>query len=162
MKDFYEFFIPETYMKKNKFFTCLLFIFSVLFNEGCTEPQDLIAPNHFTRVPPVLHLQGTVGSVPSGKRQILLTWEYDTLNVNIRTWDIARSINDTSSGAFVPLEIVRKSVSGYPLYSDTSGVLQSQNISTDSLDIFYKVTPNGMDNFVGQPSDVLHIIVRKF
>ncbi|MBI3587030.1 MAG: hypothetical protein HY088_07875 [Ignavibacteriales bacterium] len=110
----------------------------------------------------MLHLQGTIGSVPSGKRQILLTWEYDTLSANIRTWDVARSINDTASGAFVPLEIVRKSASGYSFYSDTSGVLQSQNISTDSLDIFYKVTPNGMDNFVGQPSDVLHIIVRKF
>lgn len=162
MKDFYEFSSSKHIMKKNKFFACLLFIFSVLFSEGCTEPQDLIAPTHFTRVPPVLHLQGTVGSVPSGKRQILVTWEYDTLNANIRAWDIARSINDTASGAFVPLEIVRKSASGFPWYSDTSGFLQSQNISTDSLDVFYKVTPSGVDNFVGQPSDVLHIIVRKF
>ncbi len=162
MEDFYEFLSYTYSMKKNQLLTCLLFIFSFLFNEGCTDPQDLIAPTHFTRVPPVLHLQGALGFVPSGKRQILLTWEYDTLNANIRTWDVTRSINDTASGAFVPLEIVRKSASGYPFYSDTSGVIQSQNISTDSLDIFYKVIPNGMDNFVGQPSDVVHIIVRRF
>lgn len=148
--------------KQGLVFACLFIIFSYLLVEGCSEPEDLIAPTHFTRVPKVLNLQGAISFTPSGKRQLLITWEYDTLSTNIRSWDITRSINDTSIVNFVPLEIIRKPASGFPFYSDTSASFQSAFMTTDSLDVYYRAIPNGIiNNFVGQPSDVLHMIVRR-
>jgi hypothetical protein len=141
---------------------CLFIIFSYLLIEGCTEPEDLIAPTHFTRVPKVLNLQGTISFTATGKRQLLVTWEFDTLSANIRSWDITRSINDTSIVNFVPLEIIRKPTSGFPFYSDTSASFQSAFMTADSLDVYYRTIPNGIiNNFIGQPSDVLHMIVRR-
>jgi hypothetical protein len=143
-------------------FICLLVILLYLLIEGCTKPEDLITPTHLTLVPSVRHLQGTIGVTPSGKRQLFVTWEYDSLNTNIRSWDITRNINDTSIVNFVPLEIIRKPAAGYPFYSDTIATFQSANMTTDSLDVYYQVIPNGIiNNFVGQPSDVLHMIVRR-
>lgn len=148
--------------KQVLFSSCLLVIFLYLFIEGCTKPEDLITPTHFTLVPKVLNLQGTISSTPTGKRQLLITWEYDTSNTNIRSWDMTRNINDTSIVNFVPLEIIRKPAAGFPFYSDTSATFQSANMDVDSLDIYYRVIPNGIiNNFVGQPSDVLHMIVRR-
>ena len=153
----------KTSMKKQSvFYVCLLVIFLYLLIEGCTQPEDLIAPTHFTRVPIVKNLQGTIGTTPTGKRQLLITWEYDTLSTNLRSWDITRNINDTSIVNFVPLEIIRKPVTGYPFYGDSSATFQSAFMTTDSLDVYYRVIPNGIiNNFVGQPSDVLHMIVRR-
>jgi hypothetical protein len=150
-------------MKKRGLFSiCLLAIFLYLLVEGCAEPEELVAPTHFTRVPKVSNLQGTIGVTPTGKRQLLITWEYDTLGTNLRSWDITRNINDTTSANFVPLEIIRKPATGYPFYSDTSATFQSAYMATDSLDVYYRVIPNGItSNFVGQPSDVLHMIVRR-
>ena len=150
-------------MKKRGLFSiCLLAIFLYLLVEGCAKPEELVAPTHFTRVPKVSNLQGTIGVTPTGKRQLLITWEYDTLGTNLRSWDITRNINDTTSANFVPLEIIRKPATGYPFYSDTSATFQSAYMATDSLDVYYRVIPNGItNNFVGQPSDVLHMIVRR-
>ena len=150
-------------MKKRGLFSiCLLAIFLYLLVEGCAEPEELVAPTHFTRVPKVSNLQGTIGVTPTGKRQLLITWEYDTLGTNLRSWDITRNINDTTSANFVPLEIIRKPATGYPFYSDTSATFQSAYMATDSLDVYYRVIQNGItSNFVGQPSDVLHMIVRR-
>jgi hypothetical protein len=148
--------------KQSAFSVCLLAIFLYLFVEGCSKPEDLVAPTHFTRVPKVTNLQGTIGVTPTGKRQLLITWEYDTLSSNLRSWDITRNINDTSLVNFVPLEIIRKPATGYPFYSDSSSTFQSSVMTTDSLDVYYRVIPNGIiNNFVGQPSDVLHMIVRR-
>jgi hypothetical protein len=147
-------------MTVRDFFACLSVIFLYLLVQGCTEPQELITPTHVTRVPKVLNLQATVGITITGKRLVLLTWQYDTTNGNIRSWDITRSINDTAAAAFIPLEIVRKPAAGYPSYSDSSGSLQT--FTADSLELYYRVIPNGItDNFVGQPSDLLHVILRK-
>lgn len=149
-------------MKKNGFSACLLSIFCYLLFEGCTEPQDLITPTHFTRVPKVLNLQGAVGFTPTGKRLVLLTWEYDTSNSNIRSWDVTRSVSDTSLAAFVPLEIIPKPTAGFPSYRDTSGSIQILPVGADSVDYYYRIVPNGSrDNFVGQPSDILHIIFKR-
>ena len=143
-------------------FVCLLAIFLYLELEGCAKPEDLITPTHLTRVPEVLRLQGTIGTTPTGKRQLLITWEYDSLNTNIRSWDITRNINDTTIVNFVPLEIIRKPAAGFPFYADTIATFQSAYMTTDSLDVYYRVIPNGItNNFVGKPSDVLHMIIHK-
>jgi hypothetical protein len=148
--------------KRASFSACVLVIFLYLFLQGCTKPEDLVTPTHFTRVPKVLNLQGTVGVTPTGKRQLLVTWQYDTTNTNIRSWDMTRNVNDTSIVNFVPLEIIRKPAIGFPFYSDTSAMFQSAFMDVDSLDVYYRVIPNGIiNNFVGEPSDVLHMIVRR-
>jgi hypothetical protein len=143
-------------------FICLLVILLYLLLEGCTKPEDLLTPTHLTLVPKVLNLRGTIGVTPTGKRQLLIKWEYDTLSTNIRSWDITRNINDTTSDNYVPLEIISKPTRGYPSYSDTIATFQNSFMTTDSLNVYYRVIPNGIiNNFVGQPSDVLLMIVRK-
>lgn len=147
-------------MTTKKISTCLIVIFLYLLIQGCTQPEDLITPVHLTLVPNVQSLQGVVDYTVTGKRMVLLTWRFDSTNTNIRSWDITRSINDTAAGAYIPLEIVRKPVSGFPFFPDSSGSLQ--NIVADSIDVYYRVIPNGIiNNFIGQPSDVLHLILRK-
>jgi len=163
LRFFHFYHLNDDSMKKPGFLLiCLLVILLYLLLEGCTKPEDLLTPTHLTLVPNVVHLQGTIGVTPSGRRQLLITWEYDTLNTNIRSWDITRNISDTTSENFVPLEIIRKPAGGFPFYSDTIATFQSANMGTDSLDVYYRVIPNGIiNNFVGQPSDVLHMIIRR-
>ncbi len=146
-------------MKKIVFFACLLLNFFYLFLEGCTDPQDLITPTHFSRVPGVTNLQGSVGYTAGGRRQILVSWMYDTTSSNIRSWDVTRSIDDTAIAQFVALEIIRKPTSGYPFYVDSTASLQI--FTTDSIEVYYRVIPNGNDNFAGKPSEIVHLIVRQ-
>jgi len=139
---------------------CLAGLFSYLVITGCTDPLDLIDPIHLTFVPNIQNLQAAVGSTPTGKRRVVLTWQYDTLNTNIRTWDVQRAIDDTTLAELNFLELVRKPAFGYPLYIDSSA--QLQNIQLDSLDIYYRVIPNGdLRNYIGEPSGILHVIVRR-
>ena len=74
---------------------------------------------------------------------------------------MTRSIDDTAAAAYVPLEIISKPAFGFPSYSDTSAIIQNEGFIFDSLDVYYKIIPNGGDNFIGQPSDPLHVVVRK-
>jgi hypothetical protein len=139
---------------------CLAGLFSYLVLTGCTDPLDLIDPIHLTFVPNIQQLQAAVGSTSTGKRRVVLTWRYDTLNTNIRTWDIQRALDDTSLAALNFLELVRKPDAGYPLYIDSSA--QLQNLQLDSLDAYYRIIPNGdLRNYIGEPSGVLHVIVRR-
>jgi hypothetical protein len=139
---------------------CLVGLFSYLVLPGCTEPLGLIDPIHLTFVPNIQQLQATVGATPTGKRRVVLAWRYDTLNTNIRTWDIQRSIDDTTLASLNFLELVRKPDSGFPYYIDSSG--QLQDLQLDSLDVYYRVVPNGdLRNYIGEPSGVVHVIVRR-
>jgi hypothetical protein len=140
--------------------TCLAGLFSYLVGAGCTDPIAIVDPIHLSFVPEVQELQANVGSTSAGRRRVLLTWQYDTLNSNIRTWDIQRSINDTTIATLSFLEFVRKPDFGYPIFVDSSS--QLQGIQTDSLDVYYRVIPNGdLRNYVGRPSTILHVIVPR-
>jgi hypothetical protein len=140
--------------------TCLAALFSYLVVAGCTEPVDIVDPIHLTFVPEILDIQAHVGSTAGGRRRVLLTWRFDTLNANIRTWDIQRSINDTTIASLSFLDFVRKPDHGYPFYVDSSS--QFQGLQADSLDVYYRVIPNGdLRNFVGRPSAILHVIVPR-
>jgi hypothetical protein len=139
---------------------CLAGLFSYLVLVGCTDPLGLIDPVHLTFVPNIQHLQAAVGSTPTGKRRVVLTWQYDTLNTNIRTWDIQRAINDTTIASLSFLELVRKPDHGFPIYIDSTSQLQS--LQLDSVDVYYRVIPNGdLRNYIGEPSSILHVIVRR-
>jgi hypothetical protein len=140
--------------------TCLAGLFSYLVGAGCTEPVGIVEPIHLTFVPEVQDLQAHVGLTSGGRRRVLLTWRYDTLNTNIRTWDLQRSINDTTIASLSFVDFVRKPDSGYPFYVDSSS--QFQAIQPESLDVYYRVIPNGdLRNYVGRPSAILHVIVPR-
>jgi len=139
---------------------CLGGLISYLVISGCADPLDLVDPIHLRFVPNIQQLQAAVGSTPNGKRRVVLTWRYDTLNTNIRTWDIQRAIDDTTISALSFMELVRKPAFGFPIYIDSSA--QLQNIQFDSLDVYYRVIPNGeLRNYVGEPSAILHVIVPR-
>lgn len=142
------------------FLACLAGLFSYLVVAGCTDPIGIVDPIHLTFVPEIQELQAHVGSTSAGRRRVMLTWRYDTLNTNIRTWDIQRSINDTIIANLSFLDFVRKPDLGYPVYVDSSS--QFQGIQSDSLDVYYRVIPNGdLRNYVGRPSAILHVIVPR-
>lgn len=149
------------FTRKSVLSACLPFIFFYLLLQGCSQPNDTGEATHFDRVPRVLELQGALSTTPTGKRLILVTWKYDTQNSNIRSWDLTRSLRDTAAAAYVPLEIILKPSSGFPSYRDSSASIQNDAIVGDSLDVYYRIIPNGNDNFVGRPSNVLHIVIRK-
>jgi hypothetical protein len=140
--------------------TCLAGLFSYLVGAGCTDPIGIVDPIHITFVPEVQQLQAHVGSTSAGKRRVMLTWRYDTLNTNIRTWDIQRAVNDTIIANLSFLDFIRKPDFGYPIYVDSSS--QFQDLQSDSLDVYYRVIPNGeLRNYVGRPSAILHVIVPR-
>jgi len=146
------------------FFACLLMIFIYLSVEGCSSPADIPSvPQHYNFVPDVENLQAEVGRSVTGYRRVLLTWQFDTTNSNIRSWDVYRSINDTAQWKFDPLGLVNKPQIGFPLFVDSSGVLQfTDTPNIDSLELYYRVVPNGqIRSYIGKPSDILHVIVYK-
>ncbi len=149
-------------MKKNRLVEeiCLLLIFSYLGAAGCTDPLDLIEPVHLTSVPKVEQFQASLGITKGGKRSVLLAWTYDSSQTNLRSWDVQRTVNDTAEASLSFWDLVARPISGFPYYVDSSGTLQ--NFTSDSLDLYYRVLPNGMTgNFVGEPSPRLRVIVRQ-
>lgn len=143
---------------------CFLTMFLYFVLSGCTDPASLPAvPEHYTLVPSVDYLQASVGKSKSGKHMVVLAWHYDTLNTNIRSWDIYRTITDTAQGAYRIEGSLLKPSRGFPAFADSSGELQFLDIpSPDSIDVYYRVIPNGQTRgFVGKPSDNLHVIVYK-
>ena len=152
--------MPEMSRKKTVLWTCLLPIFSYLVVGGCTDPQALITPDHLTKVPGIQELQASVGFTSSGKPRVLLSWKYDSTSTNLRSWDVQRAINDSAQRSLSFFETVPKPTAGYPSYADSSGAFQS--FTSDSLNIYYRIVPNGIrDNFVGEPSPRLHVILRR-
>jgi hypothetical protein len=145
-------------------FGCLLLIFLYFVLGGCTDPSSLPAiPEHYTLVPSVDNLQAIVGISTTGKRMIVLSWRYDTTNTNIRSWDVLRTITDTSQGAYLIEQSILKPSQGYPSYIDQSEKLQFlETPSPDSIDVYYRVVPNGQTRgYTGKPSDNLHVVVYK-
>ena len=150
---------PHRSRVKSAFWACLLLFFLYLVLVGCTEPRALLTPTELTAVPNVHDLQASVGLTSIGNRRVLLTWKYDSTNANLRSWDIQRAVNDSAVETLGYLDLVRRPTSGYPFYSDTSGRLQQ--FDTDSIEVYYRIVPNGdVNNFIGEPSVPIHVLVR--
>src|SRR5512139_1452096 len=97
--------------------SCLLAFFFYLVFDGCADPHALITPTHLTSVPGVRDLQASVGTTPGGRHRVLLTWQYDSLNRNIRSWDIQRSVNDSAVSTLSFFDFVRvPDAGGYPFF----------------------------------------------
>ncbi len=149
---------------KKVFWGCLLTVFLYLSLSGCTDPASIPeVPQHYTYVPTVDQLQGATSRTRSGKRQVVLTWQFDTTNTNIRSWDIRRTITDTTEAEFRIEGSVLKPAFGYPAFVDSSDDLQFLDItSPDSVDVYYRIIPNGnLRSYVGKRSETLHILLYK-
>ncbi|OGU71643.1 MAG: hypothetical protein A3H45_06905 [Ignavibacteria bacterium RIFCSPLOWO2_02_FULL_55_14] len=139
---------------------CVVGLFLYLGVGGCTEPEGLITPTHLTSVPNVQDLQAATGVSRTGKRYVLLIWRYDTLNTNIRSWDVERLENDSATVKLEFFDLVRKPTWGFPWYADSSARLQS--FEEDSIEFYYRIIPTGLNNnFVGEPSKIVHVLVRR-
>ncbi len=140
-----------------------LIIAVVVMLAGCEAERNLIPNAHDGRVPDILDLTYKVDTNASRQKVITLRWRYDSLKygtdriaANLRDWEIYRSANDTA-------QFTSRGKTFFPIWVDSSPEVQPAG--RDSVIIFYKIFPNGypVDNiqFVGRPSEILRIIVRK-
>jgi hypothetical protein len=148
-------------MRTTPFFSCLVAIIVYFSLTGCSDPQSPPEAYHYTRVPQAKNLQAVYQKTPSGKRTLRVSWEFDTLNLNLRSWDFDRATIDTAKDFWKTLLYVNRStfLHGYPFVVDSSSELQDS--SPDSIRIFYRLRPNGGDNFVGPLSDILLVTLYK-
>jgi len=123
----------------------------LIFFYGCDKPRDLITPTHINRVPEVKNLRVEVGRTASGKRLVLLNWDYED-NGNLREWEVYRALRDTAGGNYSFLQPPVK----IPSYADST----IPNFVEDSIWVYYKVIPVGNDRFLGKPGIVRITLYR--
>jgi len=138
-------------MLKSPFFACFLMSLLLIFSYGCDKPRDLITPTHINRVPEVKNLRVEVGRTTSGKRLVLLNWDYED-NGNLREWEVYRALRDTAGGNYSFLQPPVK----IPSYADST----IPNFVEDSIWVYYKVIPVGNDRFLGKPGIVRITLYR--
>ncbi|MBI2417190.1 MAG: hypothetical protein HYV28_04690 [Ignavibacteriales bacterium] len=121
----------------------ILFIFV-----GCEGPQDVPAePPHASRVPSVLSFQAEKDTLPSGKAQILLTWNA-TDTVNLKSFEIFRSLNLLSK---------------FKLEKQTAGYKMVDSFAVSAIDsvAYYYISTIGRDLFIGKNSDTILVNIKR-
>jgi hypothetical protein len=142
--------------------TYTLLFFSVLFI-GCDDERSIVPNIHDSKVPEIIGLTYRVDTNNVGQKVIRLRWGYDSLRygtdrlqANLRDWEIYRSSTDTS-------QFTSRGKTFFPVWNDASAEVQPGG--RDSVVIYYRIYPNGylVDNiqFIGKPTEVLEIVVRK-
>ncbi len=138
-------------MPKIAFFSCFLTLLIFILPYGCDKPRDLITPTHIDRVPEVKNLKAEVGKTATGKRLVLLKWDYVD-NGNLREWEVYRALRDTAGGNYSFLQPPVK----VPNYADST----IPSFVEDSIWVYYKVIPVGYDRFLGKPGIVRVTLYR--
>jgi hypothetical protein len=136
--------------KFSRFVLSLLFLFLAFY--GCDKPRDLPTPTHFNRVPEVKNLNASVDTTRTGKILVQLRWEYDD-NGNLREWEVYRALRDTAGGNYSFLQPPVK----VPTYSDST----IPKFVEDSIWVYYKIIPVGLDRFLGKPGIIRLTLYRK-
>lgn len=137
-------------------------ILVVLFT-GCDEERSIVPNTHDFKVPEIIGLTYSVDTNAVGQKVIHLRWGYDSLRygtdrlqANLRDWEIYRSSTDTS-------QFTSRGKTFFPVWDDASNEVQPAG--RDSVVIYYRIFPNGylVDNiqYIGKPTDVIEIVVRK-
>lgn len=131
---------------------------------ACDADRSIVPDSHTNRVPEIIGLTFQVDSSLATKRKIVkISWGYDSvrygtdrLSANMRDWEIYRAVDDTSL-------FTSRGKTFFPVWHDSSNDVQLG--ARDSVVLFYKLFPNGypVDNisFIGKPSDVTQVIIRK-
>ncbi len=138
-------------MPKIAFFCCFLTLSILILLYGCDKPRDLITPTHIDRVPEVKNLRAEVGKTVTGKKLVLLNWDYLD-NGNLREWEVYRVLRDTAGGNY---SFLRPPVK-VPSYADST----IPSFVEDSIWVYYKVVPVGYDRFLGKPGIVRVTLYR--
>lgn len=135
-----------------------------LLTAGCEAERNIVPDVHTARVPEIIGITFTVDSSVTSKRKIVkIVWGYDSvrygtdrLTANMRDWEIYRAVEDTSL-------FTSRGKTFFPVWHDSSNDVQLG--ARDSVILFYKLFPNGypVDNisFIGKPTDVRQVIIRK-
>ncbi len=113
---------------------------------SCTEPEEIISPTHYSRVPRPQNLSATVDTTDSGTKRVSISWTVPTTE-NLRNFELYRAKNINISFAS---RVITEELS----FVDTNFV------AADSV-AFYFVLPNGVDRFVGQASDTLRVSLNQ-
>ena len=130
---------------------------------GCDDERSVVPNIHDSKVPEIIGLTYSVDTNSVGQKVIHLRWGYDSLRygtdrlqANLRDWEIYRSSTDTS-------QFTSRGKTFFPVWNDASAEVQPGG--RDSVVIYYRIYPNGylVDNiqYIGKPTDVLEIVVRK-
>lgn len=130
-------------MNKLAYLVIILFIFA-----GCQGPQDVPSePPHASRVPSVLSFQAEKDTLPSGKAQILLTWN-TTDTVNLKSFEVFRSLNLLSK---------------FKLEKQTAGYKMVDSFTVSAVDsvAYYYISTIGRDLFIGKNSDTILVNIKK-
>ncbi|MEW6062740.1 MAG: hypothetical protein AB1600_12445 [Bacteroidota bacterium] len=137
-------------MKYSIFTVCLIFII------GC-EPERSIVPNtHDNRVPEIINVTAWVDSISPTRKVVRIRWAKDTLKQytdQLKNWEVFRSLNDTA-------QFTSRGTTFIPAWDDASVHRTDRDVT-----VFYKIFPNGelttKGQFIGKPSDVIKLTVRK-
>lgn len=130
---------------------------------GCDVERNVVPNAHDGTVPEIIGLTYIVDTNAVGQKVIRIRWGFDSLRygtdrlkANLRDWEIYRSSTDTS-------QFTSRGKTFFPLWDDASPEVQPGG--RDSVVIYYRIFPNGylVDNiqFIGKPTDVLEIVVKK-
>lgn len=131
-----------------KFLTIFSFsLFTFFFFISCGEPEELISPTHYARVPRAVNLTASYDTTATGKYRIILTWNV-TITENLKDFEIYRSVNNAN------------------FFFLTGGILSTNYIdsslsNTSDYTLAYFINGRGIDRFVGQSSDTIRITVTK-
>ena len=120
---------------------------------GCGDPEPLIAPTHFNRVPRPLNITAISDTTVTGKFKITLNWSVES-EENLKDFSILRAfqIKKTTAVKFNATTLN---------YTQTTYVDSSIINFSDTLWVYYYVQPRGKDSFIGQNSDTLKITLIK-
>lgn len=131
----------------------IVLLFSAILLVGCGDPEPIIAPTHFTRVPRPVGLTAVSDTTVTGKNKITLNWSVPT-EENLKDFSVSRAfqIDPTAKITFstIALNYTKKN------YVDSALI----NFSS-SLIIYYFIQPRGNDTFVGENSDTVKITLTK-
>lgn len=127
--------------------------FALLTLYGCGEPEQIINPTHYSRVPRPVNLQAVTDTTASGKFSVSLTWEF-TSEENLKDFSLLRSARVKKSDPIVFTTLALN-------ITQRSFVDSSYNRSLDTVYAAYYIEPRGKDSFIGQNSDTLNLTLFK-
>jgi len=133
-----------------------IYIVSLIFAAliiSCSDPEPLISPTHFNRVPRPVNITALSDTTVTGKFKITLNWSVNS-EENLKDFSILRAfqIKKTNQVTFNATTLNYTKTT----YADSAII----NFS-DTLWVYYYVQPRGKDSFIGQNSDTLKITLIK-
>ena len=133
----------------NRYYKYLpIFTITLMLIISCNNPEEIITPTHYSRVPRAVNLSVSYDTSAVGTYRVVLNWAVES-TTNLKDFEIYRNLDQ--AGFFFLIGGI----------TSTSYIDSSLSNSSDSLNISYFVNGRGLDRFVGQSSDTIKILVTK-